>query len=153
MYNKLKFQCFVLWLGSGNFREEIGVFPSTANCYGQLPYGSIFAPRTCAVPPAEGGTPRKEFHMILQKERWFSKLLNWRDKTVCLSYLNKRTQTYYDSVVNEKLYKRSFNSVVLNRREFCVFLESLFVTPRGHYYKLYANRYFSMQILPALRSG
>jgi hypothetical protein len=69
MYNKLKFQYIVLWLESGNLREVTGVFRSTADCYRQLPYGSIFAPRMCAVPPAEAGTPRKEFHMFLQKER------------------------------------------------------------------------------------
>jgi hypothetical protein len=72
LYNKPKFHCIVLWLESGNLRALIGVYPSTANCYRQLLYGSIFPPeRARAVPPAEAGTPRKEFHMILQKERAF----------------------------------------------------------------------------------
>ena len=62
-------------------------------------------------------------------------------------------KTYYDSVVNKILYKRNFNSVVLNRREFCVLLKSLFGTFRGYCSKFYAGRYFSMQILTALRSG
>jgi hypothetical protein len=88
-----------------------------------------------------------------KRERWVSKRLNCRVKNICLSYPNKRTQTHYDSVVNKKLYEGTFNSVVLNRREFCVLLKSLFVTSRGYYSKLHASRYFSMQILPALRSG
>ena len=65
-----KFHCIVLWLESGNLRVLIGVHPSTANCYRQLLYGSIFPPeRARAVPRAEAGTPRKVFHMILRKER------------------------------------------------------------------------------------
>ena len=145
LYNEPKFHCIVLWLESGNPRVLIGVHPSTANCFRHLLYGSIFPPERALChllrqkPHAKSST-----RIYSKRERWFSKLLNCRDKNVCLSYPNKRALTHYGSVVNKKLYKGSFNSVVLNRREFYVLLKSLFVTSRGYYTKLCASRYFGM---------